>query len=244
MSVNYFLYRRLCRWITCDLRLPFQVNLSLSTKYDVASFQDVFCHPFYWQVFAWIQQPPRLVVDCGANCGHFTVLVDTCTRVKFGISDTRYILVEPNPALLPILRRNLADAGLAARCRVLTGLLGLKTGNSTLWVHPKNYLASSLTPMAGARPYEVPFIDLKKSIDAPAVDVLKIDIEGGEYPFVRENADVLSLCKLLMMEVHEASPAEQDALFSRVEATGLTPLGQPVAGDGLCLRAWSRQLAG
>jgi hypothetical protein len=90
----------------------------------------------------------------------------------------------------------------------------------------------------------VPFIDLKKSIDAPAVDVLKIDIEGGEYPFVRENADVLSLCKLLMMEVHEASPAEQDALFSRVEATGLTPLGQPVAGDGLCLRAWSRQLAG
>src|SRR6185295_13412323 len=110
---------------------------------------------------------------------------------KFGTSHTEYLLVEPNPALGPILRRNLAHAGLAGRSRVLAGLLGAKSGRSTLWVHPRNYLASSLTPMAGARAHEVPFIDLRAAVGASRIDLLKIDIEGGEYPFVRENADVM-----------------------------------------------------
>src|SRR5580693_10151500 len=42
-ALNSFLYRRLCSWITCDLRLPFGSRVALSTKYDIASAQDVFC---------------------------------------------------------------------------------------------------------------------------------------------------------------------------------------------------------
>jgi len=243
VNINYFLYRRLCRWITCDLRLPHRVELSLSSKHDVASFQDVFCHPFYWQLFAWMEHPPQLVVDCGANCGHFSVLADTCARVKFGRSDAHYVLVEPNPALLPILRRNLEAAGLAGRSRVLGGLLGQKSGSSTLWVQPKNYLASSLIPLAGAQRHEVPFIDLKDSIGTSTIDVLKVDIEGSEYPFVRDNADVLVSARLVMMEVHAAAAGEQETMFARLEATGLRPLGKPVCADGLYLRAWCRPSA-
>ena len=243
VNINYFLYRRLCRWITCDLRLPYQVELSLSTKHDVASFQDVFCHPFYWQLFNWMEHPPQLVVDCGANCGHFSVLADSCARVKFGRSDARYVLVEPNPALLPILRRNLQAAGLAGRSRVLVGLLGQKSGSSTLWVHRKNYLASSLMPLPGAQRHQVPFIDLRASIDAALIDVLKVDIEGSEYSFVRDNADLLATARLLMMEVHGAAAGEQETMFGRLEATGLRPLGAPVCADGLYLRAWRRPSA-
>lgn len=240
MDLSYFLYRRLARWITCRVRLPFGASLSLSTKYDVASFQDVFCHPFYWQSFGWVRGPPRLVVDCGANCGHFSILTDTCIRVRFGRSDTRYILVEPNPALRPILERNLRDAGLASRSRVVAGLLGAKAGRSTLWVHPKNYLASSLSPLQGAIPHEVPFVDLRTELPEPHVDILKVDIEGGEYAFVRENPDVFSLAQLLLMEVHPASREEQALMFGRIEATGLLRLGHAVESDGLSLHAWTR----
>ena len=240
MSVNYFLYRRLCRWITCDLRLPFRVELSLSTKHDVASFQDVFCHPFYWQLFTWMEHAPELVVDCGANCGHFSVLADTCARVKFGRSDAQYVLIEPNPGLLPILSRNLEATGLAGRSRVLTGLLGQKSGSSTLCVHPKNYLASSMLPLAGAQRHELPFIDLKAAIGTSMIDILKVDIEGSEYSFVRDNADVLSCARLLLMEVHGAAAGEQETMFARLEATGLRPLGEPLVADDLYLRAWFR----
>jgi FkbM family methyltransferase len=212
-DLRFFLYRRLCRWISCDLRLPFRVRLSLASKYDVASFQDVFCHPFYWQVFTWLNEPPRLVVDCGANCGHFTALVETCVRVKFGRSDTRYLLVEPNPASRPILERNLRDAGVAGRHHVLTALLGSKSGSGTLWVHPKNYLASSLARLEGARPHTVPFVDLAAHLPE-TVDLLKMDIEGGEYAFARENPDVLERTRLLLTEIHDAPARERESCSS------------------------------
>ena len=240
MNLSFFLYRRLCRWITCDLRLPFQSSISLSTKYDIGSFQDVFCHPYYWQVFSWLREPPKLVVDCGANCGHFAILMDTCVRVRFGSAETRYVLVEPNPALRPILERNLHNAGLTGRARILNGLLGPKSGSSTLWIHPKNFLASSMTQFAGARPHVVPFIDLAKHLRGECIDVMKVDIEGGEYPFVRENADVLAQTAMLMMEIHDAPVAVRSAMFGAIEAAGLLPTGRDVSTDGLWLRAWER----
>jgi hypothetical protein len=100
MSIPFFLYRRLGRWITCEFNLfEHQFKISLSNKYEVASFQDVFCHPFYWQMFRWLDKPPKLIVDCGGHCGHFSILADICIRSKFDSSNTEYILVEPNPHL-------------------------------------------------------------------------------------------------------------------------------------------------
>ncbi len=240
MNLPFFLYRRLCRWITCDLRLPFDFRVSLATKYDIGSFHDVFCHPFYWQVFGWMEAPPHLVVDCGANCGHFSILAETCFRVKFGQLPTAYLLVEPNPALAPILYRNLQRAGLRDRATLLPGLLGPKSGTATLWVHPKNYLASGLSPLPGAKPHSVRFIDLLPHLGDRAIDLLKIDIEGGEYDFVRENPDVLARANLVVMEIHAAPEGEREALFAALERAGLEAIAPPLESDGLCLAAWRR----
>jgi FkbM family methyltransferase len=234
------MYRRLCRWITCNFQLPFGAQVALRTKYDIASAQDVFCHPYYWQLYSWLPVAPGLVVDAGANCGHFTILLDTCTRVAFGESNTRYLLVEPNAALIPILSANLQRAGMTGRYTIVEGLLGAKSGSSTLWVHPKNFLASSMQPLRGARARLVSFVDLMPLIGGQEIDVLKVDIEGGEYPFVQHNADVLARSNLVVMEVHDAPDEAQARMFADVQATGLAPLGRPVDADGLRMRAWSR----
>src|ERR1700683_2267355 len=239
-ALNSFLYRRLCSWITCDLRLPFGSRVALSTKYDIASAQDVFCHPYYWQLYSWLPQAPELVVDCGANCGHFTILLDTCTRVAFGRSETRYLLVEPNAALMPVLAGNLERAGLGGRYTIIEGLLGPKSGSSTLWIHPKNYLASGMRPLRGARRRVVPFVDLMPLMEHRTIDVLKIDIEGGEYPFVQHNVDVLARSNLVVMEIHDAPEAVQGEMFETLTAAGLSPLGRPVDADGLRMRTWHR----
>jgi FkbM family methyltransferase len=239
-AINAFMYRRLCRWITCNFQLPFGAQVALRTKYDIASAQDVFCHPYYWQLYSWLPIAPELVVDAGANCGHFSILLDTCTRVAFGQSGTRYLLVEPNAALIPILSANLERAGMAGRFTIVEGLLGAKSGSSTLWVHPKNFLASSMKPLHGARARLVSFIDLMPLIAGQEIDVLKVDIEGGEYPFVQHNGDVLARSNLVVMEVHDAPDTAQARMFEAVQATGLQPLGRPVDADGLRMRAWSR----
>src|SRR5271169_5785656 len=107
-----FLYRRLAAWITCELKLLGQHPLFLDSKFQVNSLQDVFCHPFYWQVFRWLKSPPRLVVDLGAHCGHFSMLADMCFRIQFSKSETEFLLLEPNPELVPVIERNLQRSGL------------------------------------------------------------------------------------------------------------------------------------
>src|ERR1700722_4385814 len=115
MHWRYFLYRRLSRWVTYEVRLWDDAWLSLRGKYDAASFSDVFCDPFYWQASNYIDPAPRLVVDCGANCGHFTILAEKCIRARYGASDARFVLIEPNPLLMKTLSRNLGDTGLTDR---------------------------------------------------------------------------------------------------------------------------------
>src|SRR5258708_1543251 len=96
-------------------------TIALYDKYQLASFQDVFCHPFYWFALNSISSKPQLIVDCGAHCGHFSILADLCIRARFGTSDTRYVLVEPNPKLIKSLQLNLGLAHMAGRCTIVVG---------------------------------------------------------------------------------------------------------------------------
>ena len=84
MSWRSFLYRRFSPVVTCELGLPNGGRVGLRSKYDVASFADVFCHPYYWQLLTLVESSPAVVVDCGGHCGHFSLLAETCFRTRFG----------------------------------------------------------------------------------------------------------------------------------------------------------------
>jgi FkbM family methyltransferase len=232
MGLRAFLYRRLSRWVTCEFGLPGRHKLSLRSKYEVASLADVFLHPFYWQLFHWVARPPRLVVDGGAHCGHFSILADLCFASKFGGAEARYVLVEPNPYLLPRCRANLRDAGLAARARVVQGLLGMEGAHSTLWIHPRNYLASGCAPAAGARPCTVPCLRLRDLAGEGPIDVLKLDIEGAEYALVRQEPEVFARARLVCLELHASAPGRAEELLADLRAAGLESVMPPVASAG------------
>lgn len=232
MSINFYLYRRLSRWITCELNLPGKSKIALHNKYEVASFQDVFCHPFYWRVYDWIHDPPKLVIDCGANCGHFSILSDLCLRAKFGSSNTEYILIEPNPFLIPLIHKNISDAELSDRVEVKQAILGNKLGYSTLWVNSKNYLTSSLHPTKGAQPHIVEYLDLLKVARDRKIDLLKIDIEGGEFEFVRSNLDLLTQVNLIFMELHQAPQEMHEEIFASLKLVGLHLATKPIESNG------------
>jgi FkbM family methyltransferase len=230
MSWRAFLYRRLSRWVTCELDLA-GGRLRLASKYDVASFQDVFCTPFYWQLFTLLEEPPRLVVDCGAHCGHFEGIVESCVRARFGRSDARYVVVEPNPLLQPSLRRNLADLGLTGRFEVLEGVVGVE-GDARLWFDRRNLLSAS-TNRSGPRDRSVPVpvVNLSRVLGGAVVDLLKVDIEGAEYRLVEESSDLLRRTRLLMIELHAADPESDVALLARLREAGLQPVS-PLVQNG------------
>ncbi|CAN5450701.1 hypothetical protein BH10PLA1_BH10PLA1_21000 [soil metagenome] len=222
---NSFLYRRLARWITYQVRLWEGATLLLDSKYQAASFNDVFCDPFYWQVYNYIDPAPKWVVDCGANCGHFALLVEKCIRARHGSSSCRYLLIEPNPLLQDTIGRNLRSSRMAERCVVEQKLCGSsEKGSARLWVNPKNFLASSFEPAPGAKPYEVAYVDLNKIGDGGPIDLMKVDIEGGEFELVRSNRDALRRVKTLMLELHGSDVALHEELFSTLAEVGLRPV--------------------
>lgn len=232
MSIPFFLYRRLGRWVTCEFNLFERFKISLSNKYEVASFKDVFCHPFYWQVFQCLKEPPKLIVDCGGHCGHFSILAEICIRSKFDVSNTKYILVEPNPHLISVIRKNVTDACITERVHIEQGLLGPKSGSSTLWIDNKNYLATGLYKNKGSKPYEIPYIDLSKIVKDRVIDIMKIDIEGGEFQFIPENLDLLKVTNLVVMELHEASNEIHLELLEKLKSVGLHVVYEPLKSNG------------
>lgn len=217
-----FLYRRLARWITCQVSFLGKHTLALDNKYQVNSFQDVFCDPFYWQVYTLFSAPPKLVIDLGAHCAHFSMLADVCFRTRFGKPDTEYVLIEPNPQLIPVIARNLARSGLCPNNRVLHGLVGAaRTGRGTLWVFTKNLLSASVERSASTRAVDVPYLDLEAIVGERSVDLLKIDIEGAEFALVGNYPEVFRRVQTLIMEIHEAAEALQTKLLEDLRACGL-----------------------
>jgi FkbM family methyltransferase len=239
MSFSFFLYRRLAKFITCELGIS-TGKIALTDKYEVASFKDVFCHPFYWQIFQFIHQPPTLVVDCGAHCGHFTILSDISIASKFGPSETEYMLIEPNPYLIPTIQKNLQDAGIKDRAKLTPGLLGAQAGEGTLWINPKNFLATGMQPCAGAKPHSIPFVDLHKIVGDRPIDLMKLDIEGGEFDFIQSSLDLFKQVNLLFMELHEASPEQHQQLYTQLQSVGLYPAAPPIACHGQQLVIFQR----
>jgi FkbM family methyltransferase len=240
-SWRFFLYRRLSRLITCQLNLPDSSTITLEDKYQVASFNDVFCHPFYWQVFNFIEQVPTLVIDGGAHCGHFTILTDVCLRAKFEEVNTHYVLVEPNPRLASAIDKNLRGAGLEGRFELKKGLLGAKRGTGTIWIDSRNFLTSSLSSSGDAKPYVMPYVNLAEVVAARRVDLMKLDIEGGEFDFVRDNLDVLSRVNLLFLELHQEDVKLHHELLNSLASVGLDQAAAPIKANGQILMIFKRQ---
>ncbi|MGO8697757.1 MAG: FkbM family methyltransferase [Limisphaerales bacterium] len=236
-----FLYRRCAGLVTCQVELPGRHPLALDSKFQVNSLQDVFFHPFYWQLFHWVDKPPALVVDLGAHCGHFSMLADVCFQLRFKGTQPEYLLVEPNPQLLPVIRRNLARSGLCPHYELKHGVIGKRTGTTTLWVSPHNFLSASLQKNGSGRGVSVEYLDLDQLVGNRQVDLLKIDIEEAEYEFARNYPKLLQGVQRLMIEIHAAPDAQQQELLGIFEQAGLHMACKPLEHAGFQLAMLHRE---
>ena len=217
-------------------------TLSLDSKFQINSLQDVFCHPFYWQIYGWIPHAPQLVVDLGAHCGHFSMLADTCFRVQFPKAETEYILVEPNPKLVRVARRNLKRSGLCPCHLVHQGLVGgSRNGSAMLWVSKKNYLNASLDRGANTNGVAAQFFDLEMLVKGRPIDLLKVDIEGAEFDFVEQYPELLNRVQALMIEIHQAPESKQKRLHLQLAEAGLRLQSAPIEHNGYSLARFQRR---
>ena len=150
---------------------PVYVNLAQPSGHDVALLaRPTEYEPHVQAIFRALVEPTDVAVDIGANLGRHTIVLDALAG--------RVHAVEPNPALIPNLRRT--AAGLR-HTQVHGCALGEHTGSVSLVFpvaldHSQGHVSDE--------PGDIPLKRLDDLIDT-AIDFVKVDAEGAEAAIFR-----------------------------------------------------------
>ncbi len=154
----------------------------------------------------------RTFADLGCNRGFFGVWLASKTR-----SDLKGILVEANPFLIPEIQA-LLKMNHFSKMQVLQGAAGAGMGGGEVEILiPPTDVGAGLSDttfdsLKGDHCERVHVLALsigkiwgEKFPSGERCDFLKLDIEGAELRFFKEEGDFLALVDRLVVEVHERS---------------------------------------
>jgi len=155
-----------------------------------------------------------VVVDVGANYGEMLLGAPLP-------SHSRLVCFEPNPQILPHLRRSIAESGLEVDLRAVA--VGTETGESTFYVDTvwsgRSGLAQTHRTDAEHRleSVTVPMSTLDSELEdlAEAASVcIKVDVEGGEFAVLAGAERLLSATRpwVVMLEILHMDPFEVASL--------------------------------
>jgi FkbM family methyltransferase len=136
-------------------------------------------------------RPPR-VLDLGANVGMFSLWV--ASRWP----GAHVVAAEPVPRNVKLLKRNLALQAGAAELHVLEA--AVTTRNGTVRFGDGDFTNGRVLTDGGAGSIEVEARDVFPLIGG--VDLLKLDIEGGEWPILSDPRFVQQEARVVMLEHH------------------------------------------
>jgi FkbM family methyltransferase len=143
---------------------------------------------------------PLRVLDLGGNIGLFGAWV-------FGRwPDAHATSYEPDPANARLLSDTVAVNGLGGRWEQVEAAVSTSAGRARFVAG--DFADSRLTDDPGGSAIDVPTVDLFQ-LDH-AVDLLKIDIEGGEWPILTEPRMAGLRARVVLLEWHGRQSPEPD----------------------------------
>ncbi len=186
---------------------------------DVMVFNQVIGAREYDFVFdcyeQYFRRPPQTLIDAGSNIG----LVSVYFTASY--PDIRIVAVEPDAENCKVARKHIAANNLA----------NVELLESALWpIHTRLSIVRDFRDQLNwsIRVEEDQSGSLLGITPAelighfhPAVDIMKIDIEGGEAKLFADNADIcwLDQIKLLALEIHDEC-VNRDNLIAKLQAKG------------------------
>jgi FkbM family methyltransferase len=202
-KATYLLWRALGR-LPVARELPVTVRLRngtvLSVRPPPTSDLDVAYELFNTEVYSIAksrlgQTAVRTIVDVGANVG-FSI-----AYFARSFPDARFIAFEPHPRNLRALRRNVALNSLDGRVSVHGAAAA--TRPCVLELTDDESHSSTLVPVRGAASViQVPGEDLFAALGDTPVDLLKMDIEGGEHALLEDARLRQQRPRAIIMEWH------------------------------------------
>jgi len=138
--------------------------------------------------------PGGTVLEGGAHLGFVTV-----HAARAAGPGGRVVVFEPNPAVHGVLRENLAANGVAGWVDVHGGALGARTGRTRLYASGDT--SSLFVAAPTAEPVDVEVVRADDVVDG-RVDVIKLDVEGGELEALRGMTRLVSGARAIFLELN------------------------------------------
>jgi FkbM family methyltransferase len=198
---------------------------------DVLTLED-----FHDLVTAWIiffrreyevDSSCKLIVDAGANIGTFSLFAAR------EAAEARIIALEPFPLTRARLERHVAQNDLSERVVCRPWALGrtdaARRMDDTSGISQSRGLCGEDTTGGGVPVEAVTLATLWQREGLEEVDLLKMDIEGGEHEVIPATPpEVLRRAATLAMEYHPNG--SKDELFSRLKGAGFALVHDAPAG--------------
>lgn len=153
----------------------------------------------------------RFIVDAGGYIGLTSILFAR----RF--PQAQVICLEPSTENHAIAKRNCAPF---RNITVLNCALGPVSGKAVLQDRGTGQWGFTITEAAGARALEVVEVlslsELMAAHGAARVDLLKLDIEGGEYELFETAPEWIDRCEVMIVELHEKIRPGVEDLYTQV----------------------------
>jgi FkbM family methyltransferase len=184
-----------------SLKYPFIFKTYKNQKITLNTFHDLVTT---WVIFFReeykVPQEARIVIDAGANIGVFSIYSAQKNTKKI-------YAIEPFPETYSLLAKNIALNHLEKKVVLNSVALSAKSGlrNMDLSEGPSQSrgLLDKNQKTTGLEVQSMTLEDFLKSIAVDKVDLLKIDIEGGEHEvFHSSSNETLEKIQSIAMEYH------------------------------------------
>ena len=160
--------------------------------------------------------PGGTVLEGGAHLGFVTV-----HAARAAGRTGRVVVFEPNRDVLGVLGENLAANGVAGRVEVHALALGERPHRSRF--HASGETSSLFEAVPGAECVEVEVVRGDDAVEGP-VDVIKLDVEGGELDALRGMERLVAGARALFLELNpellERAGASREELLAWVAERG------------------------
>jgi FkbM family methyltransferase len=179
--------------------MQFEIPSDLTARSFRARFFWDFYEPQERALVARYVRGSDCVLELGGCLG-----VVTCITNRQLLDPRRHVVVEANPRLIPVLRRNRDRNG----CRFEVAHAIVSTSSDGTFFIYRDVLEGSMQQSADAGPdvvrarVPVTTVEQLESTHGLAFNAVIMDIEGGELAFLREHQPFLGRVDLLIIEFH------------------------------------------